>query len=330
MATQAHDVPNILDISTRYTSDGKPLPVAKILTQRKPVFMDIPWKETNTTNGHRLAVETELPEAVLRKLNAGVKPSTGRVNNVTEATAEFASLGLVDKTLAELSDNVADFRVSKNGRHIEAIGQKFEDQFFSGSAVTPEGFVGLAERYDDLSGSLERNIIDAGGSGNDLTSMWVVGWGMDSVYGIYAKGTKAGIQHTDYGDELVSDGSGGQYPAYRDWFALQAGLAVEDPRAIVRVANIDLSNLEDAPTPGTDLVLTNELIRATHRLEQMDSLRPVIYVNRDIMEWLDIQANNRSILALKQSEIDGRPVTTFRGFPIRRSDALGWDEAAVA
>lgn len=330
MTTLAHDVPNILDVSSRYTSDGKPLPVANILTQRKPVFMDIPWQETNTTNGHRLAVETELPNAVLRKLNGGVAPSTGRVNNVTEATAEFASLGTVDKTLAELSTNVADFRVKKNGRHIEAIGQTFEDQFFNGSAVTPEGFVGLKERYNALSGTLARQVISCSGAGSDLTSIFVVGWGADSVYGIYAKGTQAGIKHTDYGDELVSDGNGGQYPAYRDWFALQGGIAVEDPRCIVRVANIDLSNLKDGPVVGTDLVLANELIRATHRVERMESLRPVIYCNRDIYEWLDIQAANRTILALKHVELDGRQVTAFRGIPIRATDALGWDESAVA
>lgn len=330
MPTLNHDVPNILDISTRYTTDGKPLPIAEILTKRKPVFADIPWVEANTTNGHRIGVETQLPEAVLRKLNAGVKPSAGKANDITEATAEFASLGQVDKTLAELSTNVSDFRVKKNGRHIEAIGQKFEEQFFGGSAVTPGGFVGLKERFSKTDGDLGRQIIKLSGTGTKLTSIWVVGWGADSVYGIYAKGTKAGIQHTDYGDELVDDGNGGKYPAYRDWFALQCGLAVEDPRCIARVANINVANLKVAPDPNTELVLVNELIKATHRIDRLEGLRPVIYVNRDIHEWLDIQANNRTILALKQAELDGKQVTTFRGIPIRASDSLAWDESAVA
>jgi hypothetical protein len=330
MTTLNHDVPNLLDISTRYTSDGKPLPVAEILTKRKPAFEDIPFQEANTTNGHRIAVETELPEAVIRKLNMGVKPSTGRANDITESSSEFASLGLVDKSLADLSSNVSDFRVKKNARHIEAIGQKFEDQLFNGDKVTVGGVVGLKARYDTLSGTLARQVISCNGTGNDLTSMFVVGWGMNSVYGIFAKGTKAGIQHSDYGDELVDDGNGGKYPAYRDWFALQAGLAVEDPRTIVRVCNIDVDNLKDAPTPGTDLILVNELIRATHRLEGMGGIRPVIYCNRDIFEWLDIQANNRTILALKQSEVDGKAVTSFRGIPIRQSDFLLWNETAVA
>lgn len=331
MATLKHDVPNILDVSTQFTSDGKPLPIAEILTKRKPVFSDMPWQESNTTNGHKIAVETELPNAVLRKINQGVAPSAGRANQITEATAEFASLGQCDKALADLSANPTLFRTRKNGRHIEAIGQKFEDQFFNGTAVTPEGFVGVKERYSSLSGTLKRQVINAGGSsGTDLTSIFVVGWGTESVYGIYTKGTKAGIGHTDYGEELVDDGNGGKYPAYRDWFSLTGGIAVEDPRAIVRVCNIDLTNLKVAPTPGTDLVLVNELIKATHRLEKLGMVRPVIYCNRDIYEWLDVQAANRTILALKHAELGGQEVTTFRGIPIRETDALGWDESVVA
>lgn len=331
MTTLTHDMPNILDVSTRYTEDGKPLPIAEILTKRKPVFAAIPFVETNTTNGHRIVVETELPSAVLRKLNAGVKPSTGRANGITESCAEFASLGQVDKVLAQLSTNVSDFRVKKNGRHIEAIGQMFEDQFFNGSAVTPEGFVGLKERYGALTGPLSRQVINCAGTGSDLTSMFVVGWGPDSIYGIYSKGTQAGITHTDYGDELVSDGAGGQFPAFRDWFALQAGIAIEEPRNIVRVANIDQDALKVAPVAGTDLILTNELIKAVNRIEYMNMVRPVIYVNRDIHEWLDLQANNRSILGLTTSEnIEGKAVLKFRGIPIEKTDSLGWNEDAVA
>ena len=331
MSTLTHAVPNILDVSQRYTEDGKPLPIAEVLTKRKPVFARIPWEECNTTNGHKMSVETELPVAVLRKLNSGVLPSTGRANTITEATAEFASLGQVDKVLAELSTNVNNFRVKKNGRHIEAIGQAFENQFFNGSAVTPEGFVGLKERYNALTGVLSRQVINCAGSGSDLTSMFVVGWGEESVTGIYAKGTKAGITHTDYGDTLVADATGAKYPAYEDWFALQCGIAIQEPRNIVRVCNIDQDALKVAPVAGTDLILTNELIKAVNRIEYLNMVMPVIYVNRDIHEWLDLQANNRSILGLTTSEnIEGKAVLKFRGIPIEKTDSLGWNESAVA
>jgi len=330
MATMNNDFANILDVSTRYTQDGKPLPIAEILTKRKPIFEDIPWQESNTTNGHRIAVETQLPEAVLRKINGGVKASNGGATNVTEATAQFASLGVIDKDLADMSGNAMDFRVKKNARHIEAIGQKFEDQFFNGTALVPEGLVGLKERYGSLTGSLKRQILNASGSGSDLTSIWVVGWGADATYGIYTKGTKAGIVHEDYGVDLADDGNGGTFPAYRDWFKLHAGVAIEDPRTVARICNIDFTSLKDAPTPGTDLILANLLIKATHRIERMESLNTRIYCNRDIFEWLDVQAANRTILALKHDELDGKRVTTFRGIPIRVTDSLDWNETQVS
>lgn len=328
MTTLTSDVPNILDVSSRYTSDGKPLPIAEILTTRKPVLLDIPWYECNTTNGHRIGVEVQLPVAVARKLNGGVAPSTGKVDNVTEATAEFASLGVVDKVLADLSANPTDFRIKKNSRHIEAIGQKFESEFFNGSSVTPESFVGLRERYASLSGTLAYQMLTGSGSGSDLSSMWLVGWGMNSIYGIYAKGTKAGISHVDYGDELVSDGAGGQYPAYRDWFNLQCGIAIEDPRDIVRVCNVQTSALTASGQTGAKLI--DLFVQGSERLEHPDSVKPVWYVPRKIHEYLRLQIANKSNVHLGLDEWAGKKMLHIDGIPIRRTDAIGYTETTIS
>lgn len=328
MAVKAATMPTILDVSREHTSDGSPLKVAEILTQRKPIFEDIPWVPCNTTNGHRLSVETGLPEAVLRKLNAGVAPSKGATANITEATAEFASLGKIDKAIADI--NGEGYRVRKNSRHIEAIGQKFETTFFKGNTnEAPESFLGVETRYGQLSGAENTyNIISASGT-THLFSIWLIGWGMDSVYGIYSKGSKAGIGHTDYGVELVSDGNGGEYPAYRDWFTLNAGIAVEDWRDIVRVCNIDKSALLKTAATGADLI--ELLSKATSRLEHLESasVKPVFYVPREVEEFLTLQAMHKANMALSLSEAEGRRMTMFRGIPIRRTDALNTSETQV-
>jgi hypothetical protein len=57
--------------------------------------------------------------------------------------------------------------------------------------------------------------------------------------------------------------------------------------------------------------------------------RPVFYANRTIATALDLIANNRSTLALKTSEVEGQPVTSFRGIPIRETDGILDIEAAV-
>jgi hypothetical protein len=47
-----------------------------------------------------------------------------------------------------------------------------------------------------------------------------------------------------------------------------------------------------------------------------------IYCNSDIITQLDIIKFNKGNAALSERELDGKIVTTFRGVPVRRVDAL--------
>jgi hypothetical protein len=57
--------------------------------------------------------------------------------------------------------------------------------------------------------------------------------------------------------------------------------------------------------------------------------RVVIYCNRIIRTYLDLQAMNKTNVLLRLEEFNGKVVTTFRGIPIRTSDALLNNEAQV-
>ena len=57
--------------------------------------------------------------------------------------------------------------------------------------------------------------------------------------------------------------------------------------------------------------------------------RTVIYCNRIIRTYLDIQAVNKTNVLLRLDEWDGEAVTTFRGIPIRTCDQLLNTEARV-
>ncbi len=52
------------------------------------------------------------------------------------------------------------------------------------------------------------NVIDAGGTGDTLTSIWLVSWGDNTVHGIYPKGSKSGLEHEDLGRLTVADEKG--------------------------------------------------------------------------------------------------------------------------
>src|SRR6202000_2403120 len=57
--------------------------------------------------------------------------------------------------------------------------------------------------------------------------------------------------------------------------------------------------------------------------------RTVIYCNRVVRTYLDLQAMNKTNVLLRLEEYDGKVITTFRGIPIRTCDAILNNEAQV-
>ena len=57
--------------------------------------------------------------------------------------------------------------------------------------------------------------------------------------------------------------------------------------------------------------------------------RTVIYCNRVVRTYLDLQAMNKTNVLLQLSEFEGRVITTFRGVPIRTCDAILNTEARI-
>jgi hypothetical protein len=331
MATLGTSYPTLMEISKQFTGDGTPLPVAELLTETNEALDDIPWVQANSNTGHRIAAETSLPDAVWRKLNQGVVPTKGSVADLTESVAQLASLGKVDASLADMSGDVATYRVRKNRRHMEGMNQKFMEALFYGdNTVNPEQFLGLSTRYSQKSAINGANIIDAGGTGTDNQSIWLVGWGVNSVYGIFPKGTQAGIVHDNYGKELALAPDGvGELPMYRDWFQWTGGIAVEDWRNVVRIANIDTSDLGPDPTTGATANLIDLMVQAIELLGTPASIRPVFYTSRSLRSFMRRQANNVKNIRFGLDDIAGRKVTTFDGIPVRRVDRLLATESRV-
>lgn len=333
MAVLANTFPTLLDMSKQFTSDGTPLPIAELLHKLNPNLNEVPFEESNSTTGHQISARQELPQVTLRRINGGVVPSKSQYGSIIESMGLFEAHGNVDEKLAKLSTNVNRFRLNQNKGHIEAMGQRFWQSFFYGDPeVTPEDFLGMAPRYDAIAaapGNLAPQIIDAGGNDTDLTSIWLVGWGENSVMGIYPKGSTAGLQHYDMGVELVDDGSntGAKFRAYRDVFQLDAGIAVYDYRNIVRIANIDLSNLTKDAGTGADLI--DLMVQAIEQINNPEGLRLQFYVPRKIRSFLRRQITNKKNVWLSMKEVAGEAVVDFDGASVRRSDSILLNESRV-
>lgn len=332
MAVIGLNYPTLLDLSKQFTGDGTAMPLAEILAETNEALDDIPWMEANSTNGHRLATRTGLPASTWRKLNGGVLPTKSTYADVTESMGSLTQLGLADRKLVQLSNNPTQARLNESIGHITGMNHDFMQALFYGdTSLNPEQFLGLSPRYSDIgAGAPENaeNIIDAGGTGTDNTSIWIVGWGSEGVMGIYPKGSRGGLIHEDRGEDLIVAPDGvGMLPMYRDWFEWDCGIAVKNWGNVVRIANVDVSDL--SATGATGAKLSDLLIQGIERLDNRSAVRPVIYANRNISTILRQQIVNKSNVFLSIEEIAGRKVTAFDGIPFRRVDRLLTTEARI-
>jgi hypothetical protein len=328
--------PNVLtlaDWAKRKDPDGKVPRIVELLRQTNPILEDMKFVEGNLETGHVTTIRTGLPAVYWRMINQGTPPSKSATQQITENAGMLEAWSEVDIKLAQLNGNTAEFRLSEARAFIEAMNIEAASTLFYGNAgLAPEEFTGFAPRYSTLSTSVaaSKNVISAGGAGSDNTSMWLVVWSPETVHGIFPKGSKAGLQHKDLGEQTVtiSAGMGGnRLRALQEVFNWDLGLVVKDWRYAVRGANIDVSDLAG----GSPADLTELAIRMEHRIPAMGMGRAVWYVNRTLATYLDIQGR-RDVEGgggLSYDEIDGRRRRTFRGNPIEVVDAILDTEAAV-
>lgn len=333
MATLAGNMLTLADWAKRLDPDGQVPRIVELLEQTNDILLDMPFSEGNLPTGHRVTVRTGLPTVAWRMLNQGVTPSKSTTAQIDEAVGMLEAWSEVDQELAELNGNTNEFRLSEARAFLEAMNQEMASTLFYGNSGTaPEEFTGLAVRYSAISGATNgRNVLAGGGSGSDNSSVWLVGWGDQSIYGIFPKNSKAGITHENRGLETVevtAGVAGSRMLAYRDMWRWKNGIALKDWRYVVRIANVDISALV-AKSSAADL--TEFMIKAIHRLPNLNIVKPVFYMNRTCFQMLDIQRRDDVISGggLTYPVVDGKIIPTFRGIPIRICDALVENEATV-
>lgn len=331
MATLGANVATLADWAKRLDPDGKVPSIVELLSQTNEILSDMLWMEGNLPTGHRTTVRTGLPAVAWRLLNQGVQPSKSTTAQIDEACGIMEAWSEVDKDLAMLNGNTAAFRLSEAQAFLEAMNQEQASTLFYGnSSLSPEEFTGLAPRYSSLSAANGQNIINAGGSGSDLMSMWLIVWGGQTVSGIFPKGSLAGLQHFDHGEVTVETSAGmagTRLRAYQDQWQWKCGIALRDWRYAVRICNMDEDSMDAA---GTTVKLFEYMIKAIHRIPSMGMGRPVFYANRTVKEFLDLQAQNKANLYVTVGQEEGRMKTTFRGIPVRTVDALHQLESTVS
>lgn len=331
MATLAENNLTIADAVRMSGADGKVLAVAEILHQKNGIVADIPWKESDTPEGHMSVQETSLPEIYTKTANGYVPSSKGTDAQTLEALETLEGWSVIEEQVASYGGDVAGKRANQTKKFTEKFNQTVADRFFYGNGSTTVGQInGLGTRFASTSGTTGSNVILGGSlSGQtDNMSIWLIGWGENKVGGVYRKGSPGGFRLRDWGSVIEFNSDGEQRVVYKEQYNWDIGLALDDWRYVVRIPNIDKSLL----IAGTGADLFDKMILAIEAIPDIDSCRPSFYMNRTTKAFLNIQARNAVQTGgqLSYEVVDGRRLSMFQGIPITISDRLTESETRIS
>jgi len=329
MATVNQSLLTLQDQVKRMAPDGSIDRVVEALTKKNPILQDAVFKMGNLETGERVTTRMGLPGVAWRRLNEGVAPAKSQTEQYDETCGMLSGMSVVDIEVAKLNGNEAAFRASEDMAFLQAFNNEVSTGLFYHTTKTaPEKFNGLTPRLDSTTAAWGNQIILGGGAANN-TSIWLVSWGENTVYGIYPKGSVGGLQPKDMGEQIWDDGSGKKFIAYVTQWMWKIGLVVKDARYIVRIPNINSSTLVKDAASGADLITL--MVKAYHQLQDTNTGRLAFYCNRTIGTWLHLQAMNavkNSTLSIEM--VGGKPITYFLGIPIRETDAITNSENTVS
>ena len=331
MATTQY--PSLVDLASRLDPEGHIIPIAEVLAKRDPILKLLKWKECNKTDGYVHAIRTGLPTATWRKLYQGVQPSKSTTTQVTDTCGNLEAYAEVDKDLADINGNTAQWRLSEQKPFFQSMGNTMAETIFYGDVdKNPERFMGLASRYNTLNVKTpsSHNTISAAAEAGveattgNVTSIFLVS--LDQFYGIYPKASKVGMKHTDKGQQTHTNSDGSKYEVYQDHYKWQAGTSLEDWRGCVRICNIPMKN------GAIDLTadqLIKVLIKAKNRIPADLRTSVHMFCAEEVKTALELAAYEKSSNVVKIVEAAGQFQTHFFDIPIEVSDSVSVTEALV-
>lgn len=331
----------LLELAKR-TNLGSLLTIVEVLEETAEWLQDAIWLPANQPMSHITTQRTSQPTGTWRAINQGVAPEASSSKQIVEGIGILEAYSRVDKLLLELSGNPEQFRSGEDKSFIEGLSQNLSDVMFRSNTGTitgdnssdPEKFNGLPRRLD--AASLE-GVYDHGSvSATADTSIYIVQWGENKVHMVYPKGSPTmGIVHENLGEQTIdvstTAGTPSLMQAMVSHFKLHAGLVVRDDRCIKRIASISARGVGSAVTSSFGASTNpghHQLIQALNALPYQ-GVGARIYCNQQLKTQMDIFAVDKSNVLYNIENWSGRPVTTFRGVPVRRVDAILNTEAAL-
>lgn len=343
----------LADLGRRVDPDGKIADMAELLSQCNEMLDDMPWVEANGITSHVTTLRTGLPKGAYIRYYQGTPYSKTNAAQVEFGMSLLRDYSQVDKRLAELGGQQQALRQQEDMGHMEGLAQQQSSTLcYGNSLVVPEQFTGFMAYFNTVNTANAANavnVFDCGGVGSSNASILLVGWGEQTCFGIYPKGSRAGLVFEDKGDVVPGfDASGNRFEALTSLFEWQMGVAVKDWRYFIRLANIDTTTagLLGPTPPDLFAILSRAIVRlptagrqqsgitrmgsaSESRMNRTPAVRLVMYMGRTTRAALDVQAIRDKNVLLSPTDYAGQPIVNFRNIPIKVQDSMLSTEARV-
>jgi len=346
MATVNASYMTLADRAQAEHKDGTQAAVVEMMSRASPIVATAPAIECNEGKQHLTVMRSGLPAGTWTALYEGVMPEKSRRTQVKDATAMLEGEAAIDKRLLDISKDPEMARLDEASAHIEGMTQTMETAILYSDLSNPKKFLGFSPRFSNLSAQNGNQIIDAGGSGSDNMSVYMVTWSTMTCTLIYPEGVEGlamGVKREDKGEHRVADEvNGGWYYQKIDHFTMHNGLAIPDWRNVVRIANIDYSQLIAGNLTASIL---GWMRKGYFRLKSRGYMNQAgeilgngvngvtcIYAHRDFIEQYEaaITAAGQEVKPAEVAQGFYQAASAYRGIPIYECDGLLTTESAIA
>jgi hypothetical protein len=318
---------NLVDTMTalevaRRSSNPDAFTIIETMALTNTMLQELPAVMANDGAVHTTLKRLSYPGGEHRTYNRGVGKRASQTEPVRNWITMLEALSDVDEALARHSGNPTGLYQSEASAFLAGMGiDQGGDLVYGSHSQNPQEIDGLATRYSVLGD----HCISFKGTGNDLTSVYLVAAGPQACHLIYPKGSSSvGVERIDVGIIYAQDDNQKEYRVHRDHFRAEYGIAIEHPDAVIRICNIPV-NLTAAQRK--ELI---ELILRYQKKLTKGIVNTVLFANNDLIYQIERAGREAQYVVHPEADVWGKPVANINGLRLREQDAILSTEEEVA
>jgi len=320
--------------------NGAQQTIAMTLSERNDIIKDAPITMANDVWSHVTTRDFNLAAPDPRRFNAGAAANRSETEQIRDAIMLLELPIEIDEDIVDHQPDPEAFMAGEMALNVEGSAQRlayymvYGDPGGSSAASPPQGaqvIRGWMPRRSALGANgaaTGTNCVGAGGTGSDLTSLYVAEWHPVNFHLVHPLNDMGmGIEVNDKGKLRVTDSSNNPFWAYVHQIKIKLGMVLADERALQRIANVEAS---DATNNFIDSTKVRLITQALRRLPLGGEGQSGIYVNRTVAAQLDIFADEKTNGFYPAPDVTGRQITTYRGVPVRMVEQISDTELAAS